>query len=646
VEARKKTLAVLNRHLRESQLGPRIKVAAFDPEEQFKPKGDGVGDNQVGNFLKRAIPKDFPYDPKALKPLAQALWAMSVAHGHTLTAHRQLSKVKSSTISPDGLIGGRGYVMSIKDVRKALYDAAEGLSAISDTMHDEINAAHWKPRLAELEREDVESVERLVGEAEQNLENPEEETEEDMEQAEKSGERAELEEGEGEPGSEVPTTADLPDAAETVESTQHVKQASGYTYRRTVQAVEIPIGALERSARGLARKLERQGFRIDVDVFKSGRGGELGPSYVTLMVDVDTTAPDGSHDTYWSEVKFYAGGYYSGRHPNEFGGGDSWHSMASKALKFIKSDLESQGWTGTLKSANSSIPVETLSGPRVQHMDRGDVDQTGPFGSYNNQEPMSTHDNWSRTEGVPDEYVYQSEWDNELLDKTAKQDKELAAEAERTGVLVRSVGTPTKFKTTVTAETVASDIEEAESREIEPVSSSALPGTLTDTTPTEGYDFGIGYGDGNDAHGQGAGGYGTVDSDGKGVYGPSSELPNDPGAGESGESDTTPTVELEVGRGGPEWKTSSSTLPLDILRSVARSDYYDGDKGDNEVNATSALPGVEESNYEFSKDMHPGVGYRFEQGHQPYIKWDSDTHNMKHDYVYQREVQGPYEREG
>jgi hypothetical protein len=465
VESKKKVLVVLNRHLQESKLDPWIKLAAsLDSEEET---------SDAGSFLKRAIPKGYAYDSKALKPLAKMLWAMSVALGHALTAHRQFTKVKSSTISPDGLIGGRGYVMSVKDVRKALYDACEWLSTVSDTIHDELNAPHWKPKLAELEKNDIESVERLVGDAERILDNPEEEAEEDIEKAEETGTRAELEEGEG---SKVPDGGDFADSG-SVENSQ-TKQA--YTYRRAI----------------------------------------------------------------------------------------------------------------------SSDPVNVLPGPRVEHRDRGDVDQTGPFGSHNIDEPMSTKDEWSREDGAGSDYPYQSEWDNELLDKTGN---------------------------------------------------SNLPGKLTDNTPTEGYDYGLGYGEGNDAHGQGAGGYGTVDSDGKQVYGPYAQLPDDPGAGSSGESDSTPAVELAVGRAhqaNSKWKTNSSKLPLDIMPSVARADYYEGDKGDNEVNATSSLPGVENKNYEYSRDSHPGVGYRYEQGRQQYVKWDSDTHNMELDPTYQRELEGPFEREG
>jgi hypothetical protein len=183
------------------------------------------------DHLKRAIPKDYDYNPKALKPLARMLWAMSVALGHAMTAHRQFAKVKSSTISPDGLIGGRGYVMSIKDVRKALYDACESLSAISDTVHDELNASHWKPKLAELESSDVETVERLVGEAERNMDDPDRETKDDMEEVEQEGDRVDLDgDGEGR-ASRTPDGKDLADnyvdpksPADPVE--QSLKQAS------------------------------------------------------------------------------------------------------------------------------------------------------------------------------------------------------------------------------------------------------------------------------------------------------------------------------------------------------------------------------------------------------------------------------------
>lgn len=141
---------------------------------------------------KRMIPESYKYDPKALNPLAKMLWALSVSLGHAMTAHRSFTKLKSSTFSPDGLVGGRGYVMSVKEIRQRLYEACEAISAVSDTIHDEINAPHWKPALPELPEGELDRVERLVGEANRNLEAPESEIETDQNEVELNGPQADL----------------------------------------------------------------------------------------------------------------------------------------------------------------------------------------------------------------------------------------------------------------------------------------------------------------------------------------------------------------------------------------------------------------------------------------------------------------------
>ncbi len=169
---------------------PIQKTAAFPPPA-FKggggfPGGDDGGDDGGG---KRNIPKDHPYDPKSLKPLAQALWAASVGMGHALTSYRFISRIKSSTISPDGMIGGRGYVMNVNDIRNKLHQACESLSTITDSLYDEINAPHWKPRLAELDESDAEDVERFVEESKAILENPEAESDEEVEEIEGKGDK-------------------------------------------------------------------------------------------------------------------------------------------------------------------------------------------------------------------------------------------------------------------------------------------------------------------------------------------------------------------------------------------------------------------------------------------------------------------------
>lgn len=163
-----------------------VRVAAFPP---FSKNGPPESPDE-GHATKRTIPKDHPYDPRSLKPMAKSLWAASVSLGHALTAYRHFSRLKSGTISPDGLLGGRGYVMGIADIRRKLYDACEALSSITDTLHDEITAPHWKPRLAQLDADEAEDVENFVEESQDILANPEDDAEEEAEEIENQKDEA------------------------------------------------------------------------------------------------------------------------------------------------------------------------------------------------------------------------------------------------------------------------------------------------------------------------------------------------------------------------------------------------------------------------------------------------------------------------
>lgn len=193
----------------------------------------GPQQDQNSSGQRRNIPKDHAYDPRSLKPMAKAMWAATVSLGHALAAYRHFSRLKSATISPDGLLGGRGYVMPIQDVRQKLYDACEALSSISDTLYDEIQAPHWKPRLAMLDENEVEDIQRFVEESQETLEHPDEEAEERIEEIES--------ENDDDAGSELPNGG----AAEGFETRSlRVKEAShAYTYDRRANS-SLPVGEL------------------------------------------------------------------------------------------------------------------------------------------------------------------------------------------------------------------------------------------------------------------------------------------------------------------------------------------------------------------------------------------------------------------
>ena len=433
---------------------PGVRTASFPPSFKSGPP------EPPGGPVKRNIPKDHPYDPRSLKPMAKALWAASVGLGHALAAYRHFSRLKSATVSPDGQLGGRGYVMGVTDIRKKLYDACESLSAISDTLYDELSAPHWKPKLAQLDENDAEDVQRFVEESQDIMNDPEDEAEKEIK---------DIEEENDEPGSK------LPDSGE--------------------------VGADEES-RPLKEKDDNEGLE--------------------------------------------------NQRPEKY---------ASKV-------------------ANSSYPVDTLPGPRVDHL--GPSEGQGPFGTYNDPSDFPT-------------------------DKWVEDNSAAGMNYDYSG--------GSAVKDTTSAGFLTED--EVRERARQELSTSVLPDDTK--TETEAWDFGLGYG----AHGQGAGDYVNPSGEGagyKGVEGPSSTLPELPSLPEG---DTTPGIDVELN----ERQALLDTLPQDVVGPVTRRDEYQGPK-DNMLQSESELPTPPQNG--LTQDLDTvDVGEKWEDGTTPYIRYDYTTHTLR-----------------
>lgn len=232
----------------------RAKTAAFPPPQEEAPAAT------------RNIPKDHDFDKRALKPLSKALWACSVAQGHALTAYRQMSRLKSTTVSPDGMLGGRGYTQNLKDMRKSLHEAAETLSSICDTLHDEVTAPHWQPKMAQLDEEDQGDVSRFIDESQEYMDDPEGEVEEDIEEIEKESPKTDKETGLEENSSSMPA------AGEYQEQGGQVKTASLSSPLWTQEPVDFTASDIWA---GVTPDAPEGGPRVD-DRDPSGNNGDLG----------------------------------------------------------------------------------------------------------------------------------------------------------------------------------------------------------------------------------------------------------------------------------------------------------------------------------------------------------------------------------
>jgi len=122
---------------------------------------------------ERQIDEQFVFNAKHLKPLAMTMRSALMALGHTASAYTRFTKVKSSNVSPDGNLGGKGYIQKISDMRRQLVNCVEALSSLTDTLYDEINAPHWNPVEDTMTPRDREEVREIVQEAEEIKEDPE-----------------------------------------------------------------------------------------------------------------------------------------------------------------------------------------------------------------------------------------------------------------------------------------------------------------------------------------------------------------------------------------------------------------------------------------------------------------------------------------
>jgi hypothetical protein len=131
---------------------------------------------------ERMLPGDFNFSPKNAKPLAKVLRASLAALGHVLSAYHTFAKIKSARVSPDGSLGGKGYIQKIADMRRQYMNVVEALSALTDTIYDEVHAPHWAAVSRQEDPQEAKQVQEMLGDADDIRENPEGWAEEQIEE--------------------------------------------------------------------------------------------------------------------------------------------------------------------------------------------------------------------------------------------------------------------------------------------------------------------------------------------------------------------------------------------------------------------------------------------------------------------------------
>lgn len=165
---------VVEDYLRKKAKVARVKTAGEVRfiKDRSGDKNEWAWNNQAP--LNREITSEFQFNAKYLKPLTLCLRSSLMAMGHAIRAQNTFARIKSADVSPDGSIGGKGYIQKISDVRRAYMNVVEALSSVTDTLYDELKAPHWNPKLEDTSpRERVEVIE-IMEDADAIRKDPEE----------------------------------------------------------------------------------------------------------------------------------------------------------------------------------------------------------------------------------------------------------------------------------------------------------------------------------------------------------------------------------------------------------------------------------------------------------------------------------------
>tara|TARA_Y100000310_G_scaffold194428_2_gene194432 strand:+ start:20395 stop:21687 length:1293 start_codon:yes stop_codon:yes gene_type:complete len=250
----------------------------------------------------REIDPDYEFNAKNLEPLVRVLRSTLMALGHLQTARTVFTKIKGQRVSPDGNIGGKGYVMPLKDIRKQFANCDEALSSISDCIYDEVNAIHWHPaiddsggdpRAREQVKEVMDDVEEIKADPEEWAE--QEEAEMDDEGPNEADAMAKLAGMRAAASKTVMPLKSLPPA---------VQQALAAVKGRTRRDVEILKATQVRPYQGEYSFFDLSTGNLIPTKFRMPEGWRGDEDYWVGHVEQPLPAGQGfiDKDTYWTKV--------------------------------------------------------------------------------------------------------------------------------------------------------------------------------------------------------------------------------------------------------------------------------------------------------------------------------------------------------
>ena len=147
--------------------------------ERLTSKVAASKDNSRKNVEGREL-DGFQYDKSKAKILKRVLHNLNVSQGTLIAAMKEIATMRGSEISPDGKLGGKGFIMPFRDIKQIINEAVGNLSDVTDTLADELTNPMWGLSSTEKKKvkKEQEDIEDKVEEAEEEIEEIEEKAEE------------------------------------------------------------------------------------------------------------------------------------------------------------------------------------------------------------------------------------------------------------------------------------------------------------------------------------------------------------------------------------------------------------------------------------------------------------------------------------
>lgn len=93
--------------------------------------------------LSRSIPDGYPLDPEQKAELEKFLSLLLRGHKIISKALHMFTILPAPKVTPDGLLGGKGFIMSLNDIKALLAQMVHGLSQVEDCITDELTNPAW-----------------------------------------------------------------------------------------------------------------------------------------------------------------------------------------------------------------------------------------------------------------------------------------------------------------------------------------------------------------------------------------------------------------------------------------------------------------------------------------------------------------------